>query len=545
MKKSISEKRGFVAGLLAVLFTWGAYFVYIFPRIFFWQNNNLFAFSNGVWGDWGAHLTYASVFAYKPFSLWLMHPAYLGHKFNYPFGADFISGLLMRINIDYVSAFIIPSILTSIFLLIMLYLFYFHFLKNPKYVFIAITIFLTSGGLGFIWFAQDFIQKPELNTLLFPPREYTVLENENIKWFNIVVHEFLPQRGILLGIPLMLVFIMLLLHWQNNKFKVSNTKIALAGFFSSAMLFFHVHSYIAFAFFCILLLIKERNYWRKIFVFGISASIPSLIIFYIFHSGNVSGFLQFYPGWLSNAKALNTNFFYFWMLNWGFFLPIAVFSIWKKKLYKHFLILGAIIIFIICNLFILQPYDWDNSKLFTWVYLLFSIPVTLFLVDLWSKKIQWKIISIVLFIIIIASGALDLIRLTHAEELSAQFLSADEIYLAESFRKISNPADIVLTSDKHNHWVSTLTGRQILMGYNGWLWSYGINYEKRREEILKMFSGSSEAGDLLKHYNIRYVVIGPSERTDFNANEVFFKEKYELVLEKNDYAVYRFNTSYT
>ena len=118
-------------------------------------------------------------------------------------------------------------------------------------------------------------------------------------------------------------------------------------------------------------------------------------------------------------------------------------------------------------------------------------------------------------------------------------------FRAESFRKISNPADIVLTSDKHNHWVSTLTGRQILMGYNGWLWSYGINYEKRREEILKMFSGSSEAENLLKQYNIRYVVVGPSERTDFNANESFFKKNHELVLEKNDYAVYRVNTSYT
>ncbi|MEK6857706.1 MAG: hypothetical protein AABX39_03920, partial [Nanoarchaeota archaeon] len=232
------------------------------------------------------------------------------------------------------------------------------------------------------------------------------------------------------------------------------------------------------------------------------------------------------------------NFIYFWILNWGFFLPIAFWSIWKNKLYKNFIILGSIIIFVLCNLFILQPYDWDNSKLFTWVYLIFSIPVTLFLVDLWKKNLLWKIVAIFLFISITASGGLDLIRLTHAEELSAQFLSAEEIELAEKFRNISKPTDIILTSDKHNHWVSTLTGRQILMGYSGWLWSYGIKYEDRRKEIVSMFSGSEESKHLLQKYDVSYAVIGPSERSDFSANETFFEENYKRVLKKGEYAVY-------
>lgn len=116
--------------------------------------------------------------------------------------------------------------------------------------------------------------------------------------------------------------------------------------------------------------------------------------------------------------------------------------------------------------------------------------------------------------------------------------------LSKKFREISKATDRVLTSDSHTHWVSTLAGRQILLGYKGWIWTYGINYGGTNDDIMKMFAGGSQTDELLKKYKISYVVVGPGELHDYHANENYFKSKYKIVLSDKDYRVYDVRENY-
>lgn len=529
-------------GLILALITWGVYFIFLWPRMLSWASDGIRAGWVGVWGDWSAHFSYASVFAFRPITQWFTsHPLFFSHKFGYPFLADAISGLLWRLGLNEVSAFIFPSIITTIFLLIVLYFFYARFLKSAGQAFLALTLFLTNGGLGFWWFIKDFLGNPSLGTLAFPPQEYTHLTEQAIEWINIVSSELIPQRSFLLGLPIALILIIILFHWFEKNFEaVSSVKLAVFGALASLMLFIHVHSYLALIIFSAVLFATSLRHWRKWLVLAAGAAIPSFVIYNAFYGGQGGlDFLKWYPGWLANPAAHNLNFIKFLLLNWGLFLPLALVAIWRTKFYKHPLVIGGIVIFILAHLFLFQPFNWDNTKLLTWSYLVLIIPVTHYLAEIWKKNLLLKFVVVGLFILMTASGFLDLWRLTRTEKLANLMWSREELALAEEFRELSQPTDRVFVSDKHNHWVSTLTGRQIILGYKGWAWTYGIDYGPLTRDSRLMFAGGDEAEELLKQYGVSFAVIDQSAVSDYQANEEFFRSRYPLVQTSRDYRVYK------
>ncbi|HCR93001.1 MAG TPA: hypothetical protein DIU47_03540 [Candidatus Pacebacteria bacterium] len=527
--------------------TWGAYFLYLWPHILYKTGEGIVAGWIGVWADWAAHFSYASVFAYRPPSAWfLWHPLFLGKKFTYPFLADAISGMLMRLGIDRVPAFIGPSIIFTALFLATLFLFYREILKSWKQAYLAVSLFLLSGGLGFLWFLRDLFQTQSLRVVQFPPLEYTHIGDSYIEWINVVTGQLLPQRAFLLGLPVALMLLIILHRWTQKGFsKVSLARLIFFGLCSSLLLIIHVHTFIMFvmvcAVSCIFALYKKKQDWKHWVMFAIAAGIPSMIIFSWLYGGEITqGFFRWYPGWLANPQAKNINFFYFWWINWGVFLPFSLFAIIKTKLYKQQFVLSGLLLFIASNLILFQPYDWDNSKILTWSYLFFCIPSAQLLAMMWRRRIIFaKVSAIVLVMVMTASGGLDLWRLLHTDKLSYLMLSSDDLSIAEQFRRISTPTDVVLTADKHNHWVTTLTGRPILLGYKGWMWTYGIHYEQRDADMVEMFRGGPLAQELLKTYAIKWVVIGPAELYDYHANEAYFAKKYPMVLKNSEYRVYK------
>jgi hypothetical protein len=149
------KQQPFLSGLIVLFLTWGSYFFYLWPRLFYWTQDGIEAGWIGIYGDWAAHMAYASVFAYRPATLWLTaHPLYYDQKFTYPFAADMLSGLLIRLGIDPVAAFVVPSILLTLMLLFALYAFFVYQLKSIKQALLpsfSLAVVLVGGGFGRIF----------------------------------------------------------------------------------------------------------------------------------------------------------------------------------------------------------------------------------------------------------------------------------------------------------------------------------------------------------------------------------------------------------
>ncbi|MBW2495502.1 MAG: hypothetical protein JRE43_12175, partial [Deltaproteobacteria bacterium] len=275
--------------------------------------------------------------------------------------------------------------------------------------------------------------------------------------------------------------------------------------------------------------------------FAAAAGVPSLALFALFYAGSgAGGFIEWYPGWLTHPdQRRDISLWLFLWLNWGTFLPLAAVSLIRFRYYRDPLVIGGVVLFVLCFLFRFQPNVWDNTKLLTWSHLLLCVPVARYLAHLWSKPAPIsRCVAAALLIFTTASGSLELLRMTRTEAVAHRMWSRDEIALAEAFREISEPTSLVLCSDYHHHWVPGLSGRQVLLGYRGWLASYGLDYGPVERDIRSMLGGDPDAEALMAQYGVDFAVIGNFERRDFNANESYFDQRHELILDQANYKVY-------
>jgi len=528
----------FEKGLFWVFTTWGTYFLYIWPKMLFRTSAGIFSGWVNIWGDFAAHFSYSTPFLYNPPSTWLTHhPLYIESKFTYPFAADAISGILARFGLDIVWAFVLPSIVFSLLLLYMVYKFTYVFTKSALVSYLNLTAFLTSGGLGFLWLFAQIKKDPTLilNT------EYTNMRAVGIDWINTITSEVLPQRAFLIGVPITLIIILIINNWYKTKFKdVSVLKVVLVGFLSSSLVFIHVHSLIVLVFVSAIYFLYSLKYFKWWVIYAVSSAITLVPVYlYLYKTQITQSFFKWYPGWMANPNALDKNIFYFWFLNWGLFIPIFIFAYFYKRFYKNPLASAAIVIFTVANLILFQPHNWDNSKILSYAFLFMGVFVCSFLKELFNKNLLFKAAVVIMILTFTLSGALDIARLfDHKNHINLMYSQSDLI-LADNLNSMINPGDVVLTSDKHDHWVTNLTKAQILLGYKGWLWTYGIDYQQVYQDTITIFSASPSAENLIDKYNIQYVVIGPLALKEYKANKNYFESKYPLVLSNQDYSVYK------
>ena len=522
---------------------WIGFLLYVWPRMFFATADAIYAGERAIWGDWAGHLAGSAVFAFRPVSLWFEnHPLFYGQAYNYPFASSMISGLLMRAGVDRISAMIVPSIVTSLFLLLILYGFYYSVLKSGRQACAAVTLFFMSGGLGFIYYIQDIIQTLSLKNLVFPMREYTFLEEKGIFFRNVFPSELLPQRSFLLGLPIGLFLLLVLMRWlSGDPERSSALKYFAAGIPAGLLMIVHTHTYLALVILCSCLTLFNLKCYKKMLCFALGAGLISSWLYITLHGQSVpSRWFGWAWGWMSNQQMGGVfPFIKFWLMNWGLVLPLALWGTLQMRYYRHPMVIGGWILFVLCNIIRFQPWNWDNSKLLTWSYLLLLIPVVGVLSYLWRDNRRLvKGIAVILTGLLIFSGGLELMRLVQSGHTTNRMWDASKIEMASNLRKILKPDETVLTDDDHLNWVSSLAGGQILMGYRGWLWSYGIDYSEREKEIRLMYSGKPGAEALFSKYHVRYAVLSPSARNNFGANELLFYFKYKMVMKDNDTRVY-------
>ena len=141
----------------------------------------------------------------------------------------------------------------------------------------------------------------------------------------------------------------------------------------------------------------------------------------------------------------------------------------------------------------------------------------------------------IIFFFTISSGILSILY----ESFSIHLIYDQEgLELAKQVREITSPGDVILTSDQHNHPITSFAGRSVVMGYRGWLWTWGYDYRERERDVLDIYQGVSNTKDLIYKYNISVIVIGPSEKNQFLANESYFDQNFHLLLRTANYKVY-------
>ncbi len=66
-----------------------------------------------------------------------------------------------------------------------------------------------------------------------------------------------------------------------------------------------------------------------------------------------------------------------------------------------------------------------------------------------------------------------------------------------------------------------------------------MDYGPIARDIRSMLGGGPDAEALMARYGVDFVVIGRSERRDFDANESYFERRHKLILDRAGNKVFR------
>jgi len=443
-----------------------------------------------------------------------------------------------------------------------------------------------SGGLGVFWFFSDYAAQTKsfFDFLSHLPKDYTI--GDGFRWGNSLVVLFMTQRSLLLGMPLTLIVLGYLWktfttkeHPQKSEtgsasplLRVPVSPIVL-GLLAGLLALVHLHSLAVLFVVGVFLFIFRPDKWIVwiLFAAGVAIiAIPELLWSISGSASETAKFFEWHFGWDKGDR----NFLWFWFTNTGFLFPLLLAGLYilffppgtedtetsekkppskkdkrrdSKNRDEHLNLttnrLGLLsfyvpfaFLFVVSNIAKLAPWEWDNIKVLIY-WFVGSIPlVCLFLSWLWRNRITGvKLVTAICFVVMIASGALDVWR-TVSGQINYKVFDKDAVEIAEQIKHRVGPKALFLNAPTYNSAV-VLTGRRSLMRYTGHLASHGIDYGPREADVKTMYQGGADAAALLAKYGIEYVVVSPEEK-NLGVSEQFFG-RFPIAAESGQYRVYK------
>ncbi len=528
------------------------------------------------WGDLALHASLAARFSQEARFEWDF-PLLAGAPLTYPFLPDFLSGVLHRGGASLRWGLLAPTLVLGLALVQLLFFLGWRAARSRRAALLVVLLVLFDGsaaGLAVLWRELRESGLPLFAYLRAIRHDFAHVPALNVRFSNIVCDALLPQRGMLAGLAAFLLATVLLRSaWEQearaarraagplsaarSRRRARGTLVA-AGALLGSLPFEHVHTFLVLAgVMGWMALARCLPWWRgdgrgevgrpgsapwpwaAALGLGLALAAPQLA-WQLSHS-----FGQRFSRWqLSWMVAPGESPFAFWARNLGVLLPFLAAAPWwlrrwpARGFWLH-LLAPCLALFAVANVYLFQPHAYDNLKLLFYAYLALAVGAARLLAGWWRRGGWAQAAAALCVVLATASGGVSILR---ESLLHWPLLDGDEVALGMALRLLT-PADArFLTADNHDHPVPVVAGRRIVLGYRGWLWTYGLDVGPVLADVRTMYGGGPEAAALLRRYGVGYVVVGPPERRAFAVDESFFARRYPLLLARGAYRVYSLGT---
>src|SRR5215475_5483388 len=559
-----------IAGI-AYYAVWTALLAWLFSRVVMFYPDGMHTAPANNYGDLPFHFSAITSFAYGE-NLPPQNPIFAGMKFTYPFLIDFLTAFFIRCGADWRSAFFVENIALALGLVRLIEALTLKIFNNITAARVAPVIFLFNGGLGFINFIYGFgAQSDALSTFLWNlPKTYTMnaelalaSSNTPLRWGNVFTTLLIPQRSMLFGLPF--VAMIIALWWmafgetegqrdggtagQREKEPLSTSLrlsvplslrrryLLAAGILAGLLPMLHSHGFfsVMIASAPMLLLFRSID-WAAFFAPVAALAAPQA--WYLSGSQVRNELFKPLDHWW---EAGNSNPLLFWAVNAGIFILLLIAALLIRKIISSrqaLFYLPFALWFFVPNFVSLAPWTWDNIKVLVYWSLASAPFVAAALAYLFTQRlIIVRGLAAALLIGLTFSGALDVTRAISPAENVTVFGRA-ELEVAALLREKTPPRALILHAPIHNS-VVALSGRQSVMGYPGHLWTHGINYAQREIDVKTIYQGGAQMIEPLSRLGIDYVIVGPVERQQLQADDTRFGNLYPLVIDHAGYRVYQ------
>jgi hypothetical protein len=395
-------------------------------------------------GDISLHIQFIRYFA-GGVDFWPASPILTGVPLSYPLGADLLNSLLLLVGVPVERGLVWTGLVGAALTGWALWRWGGAF---------AIAAFLFNGGLaGFA-----ILQTGQLQDF-----------QSELAWKNFFLTMFVTQRGLLYALPCGLL---LLRAWRDDFFrKGSGLPRSVQFFLYATMPFFSVHAFLFLSFALAAIFIFTPKSRVTLLLFVALAVIPATMAIWLVTGGfSASSGLRWLPGWMQGDGGWK-----FWAMNFGISLPLLAWLFCKAAVRgdaesRAFCLL-SLGVFLLCFLVALAPWEWDNTKLLLWAWLV-AAPF------LWSRVLEplSPILRAALCVALFFTGAVSLMAGLdgrHGYELAKR----SELATARMALRDVPPGTRIAVDPTFNHPVMLL-GYPVVCGYDGHLWSHGLRYQE-------------------------------------------------------------------
>lgn len=470
----------------------------------------------GLYGDTAMHSAFTHALLYQ--GVPPANPLYAGYPLVYPLANDLLSALFLYTGLGLRYSFILPQIAFFIGFLFITYLTFRKITGNTSNmaVFFALLIFFLGWGTGFVNYLSDV----SITNSFAITKEYTNNGRE-LHMHNVLTGLVLPERSFLPGLLTGMILTYLI---GTSRSLPSKRSLFIAGILLGTLPIVHTHTFLVFAICVFLWLLphaRELLSTRRMHLASFLAPLAILVLPMIVWIGvhlPYDRFVRFSYGWMNSGVDAPV----FWLANTGFLMPLGVIGVWQLRKYARlFVPIG--ILFLLVNVVVLQPWDWDNIKVITWVFLFLSLSSGMTLASLSRRGFFWSVISVILLITLTGGGTLSLV---YASSQTFFLYDRKDIELANWIVNNTRVRDVFVIEPIPNHPVPGLTGRSVYMGYPGHLWVHGIDYSTREYKTQQILAGNTALLATVE-VPIAYIVTNPAVSYEYPA--VYKNSKYQVV----------------
>jgi hypothetical protein len=492
--------------------------------------------------DLNFHAALASSFAYGD-NFPPVYTPYPPEPLLYPFMPDFLTGVLLALGADHHAALSATAFPLLLAILVLVYTLSLRVTRSGPAATLASTMFMLSGGLGFVHAAADWRASGKSLRQFWDGLEhnYVSMWERGYHWGNVVTEYFLPQRASLFGVALTLVALACLARaWESWGVEEARGDVGVwdgwksllpAGLVAGVLPVFHTHSFLALVLMCgVLTLLRPRRAWAAFWAAACVLALPRLAEL----TGHVSaaeGFFRLRPGWMGRDSG---NWPLYWAKNVGVPLLLAL-PAWlaAPRRWKLFYLapcgLLALAFFVS-----LSPNEIDDLKLMYYWLLATCVLVGWWTATLWAKRWLRPLVCL----LVVASTASGILALRREGLNRARVFDAEEVAAAAFVREKTAPDSLFLTAPVINQPVLSLAGRPVVRGFPAWLWSHGLDVREREADVRRAYAGAGDAADVVRRLRVSYIYVGAAEGREYDVDEAALAGSFPLVYESPSVRIY-------
>ena len=445
-------------------------------------------------GDLPFHLSQIASFQEGPFPF--LNPSFVGEYFRYPFGVNLYSSLWDSLGVPIHTNFFIFGFACSVVLLLFLY-------DQGKWL-AWVCLLLGGGSVGYQFLSDGL----------------WINHQDQIPWKNFLTSMWIPQRGLLIGLPIGLTILNFTMRSveDRNQFTIFDYK--LIGFLWGILPFFHTHSFVFISLFLAVLLLRPNRWplFLNMFKFALIPAACWMLFVTEFFTG--SGKLSFQVGWQGSLD----NPLVFWFKNLGGVLILFVISAlfaWRSPERKERLELFVIFMgfFIFFQFVIFSKWDWDNLKLLIWPVIGLSGLAWRCFVSKLNVNVQ-----LILALTIGFTGFVSTVASMNGQRKGIEIYDKKEIYKVRELVKGIDKQERILALPTFNHALGFL-GYKLVMGYDGHLWSHGVDFKKEKDAIDSIYNFKDDFDNAVDLVDAKFVLFSKRESAAFGLDSDAFTEK--------------------